>query len=90
VADQHRALVKSFESQKKLHDDDCAREDEQIRRAVELFLQAAQEGRAGDDTLMEHQRLLVTLCRERRRTAQKLRRRGGDNGAGSSNAPPVG
>jgi hypothetical protein len=90
AADQQRALVESFESQKKLHDHTRAREDKQIHRAVELSLQAAQQGRAGDDTLMEHRRLLVTLRRERRRPAQELRRRGGDDGAGASNASPDG
>nr|XP_051189900.1 uncharacterized protein LOC127303177 [Lolium perenne] len=90
AAAQQRALVESFESQKKLQDDARAREDEQIRHAVELSLQAAQEGRAGDDALIVHQRLLVTLRRERRRAAQELRRRGGYDGAGPSNAPPGG
>ncbi|KAK1664801.1 hypothetical protein QYE76_052960 [Lolium multiflorum] len=46
TADQQRALVESFESEKKLQDDARAREETQIRRAVELFLQAVQQGRA--------------------------------------------
>jgi hypothetical protein len=53
AADQ-RALVESFESQKKMQDDARAHEDEQLRRAVELSLQAAQQGRACEDSLMEH------------------------------------
>jgi hypothetical protein len=53
AAAQQRALVESFESQKKLQEYAHACEDEQIRRAVELSLQAAQEGRAGDDALIE-------------------------------------
>jgi hypothetical protein len=51
ATDQQRALVESFEPKKKLQDD--AREDAQIRRIVELFLQTAQQGRAVDDTLLE-------------------------------------
>ncbi|KAK1647599.1 hypothetical protein QYE76_065404 [Lolium multiflorum] len=40
TADQLRALVESFESEKKLPDDARAREEAQIRRAIELSLQA--------------------------------------------------
>ena len=76
--------------EKKLQDDARAREDAQIRRAVELSLQAAQQGRAGDDALLEQRRLATALRMERRRVQQELRRRGGDDGAGPSNAPPGG
>ncbi|KAK1631383.1 hypothetical protein QYE76_005698 [Lolium multiflorum] len=44
TADQQRALVESFESEKKLQDDARAREEAHIRRAIELSLQAAQQG----------------------------------------------
>nr|XP_051211018.1 uncharacterized protein LOC127328464 [Lolium perenne] len=82
-----QALLESFESQKKLQDDARAREEEQVRRVVELSLQQEQLGRVGDDAANEHRRLLVTLRRRRRRAAQELRRRGGDDRAGPSNAP---
>ncbi|KAK1558076.1 hypothetical protein QYE76_037485 [Lolium multiflorum] len=65
TADQQRALVESFESEKKLQDDARAREEAQIRRAVELSLQAAQQGTAED------------ARRERHRLATADARRGG-------------
>ncbi|KAK1647752.1 hypothetical protein QYE76_065557 [Lolium multiflorum] len=43
AADQQRALVESFKSEKKL-DDSRAREDEHIRRAVEPLGSATGEG----------------------------------------------
>ncbi|KAK1682174.1 hypothetical protein QYE76_043022 [Lolium multiflorum] len=65
AADQQRALVESFESEKKLQDDARAREEAQIRRAVELSLQAPQQERAGEDALLEQRRLLTALRMER-------------------------
>ncbi|KAK1612274.1 hypothetical protein QYE76_035947 [Lolium multiflorum] len=65
TVDQQRALVESFESEKKLQDDARAREEAQIRRAVELSLQTTQLGRAGDD--VPEQRRLTALRMERRR-----------------------
>nr|XP_051211593.1 uncharacterized protein LOC127329088 [Lolium perenne] len=67
AADQQRAIVESFESEKKLQDNARAREEARIRRVVELSLQAAQQGRAGDDALLEQRRLLTALRLERRR-----------------------
>ncbi|KAK1664524.1 hypothetical protein QYE76_052683 [Lolium multiflorum] len=55
TADQQRALVKSFESEKKLQDDARAREEAHIRRAIELSLQRRSRGRrrtrGGSDTV---------------------------------------
>ncbi|XP_071675462.1 uncharacterized protein [Lolium perenne] len=90
TTDQQRALVESFESEKKLQDDAHAREEAQIHRAVELSLQAAQQGRADVDLLLELLRLAPALRTERRRAQQELRQRGGDDGAGPSNAPSGG
>ncbi|KAK1685442.1 hypothetical protein QYE76_046290 [Lolium multiflorum] len=47
TTDQQRALVESFESEKKLQDDAQAREEAQIRRAVELSLRRSREGGGG-------------------------------------------
>lgn len=90
AADQQRALVESFESEKKLQDDTHASEDTQICRAVELSLQAAQQGRVGDDAMLGQRCLVTALRMERWRAQQELRRRGGDDEAGPSNAPPGG
>jgi hypothetical protein len=61
--------------------------DVRVRRCVELSLQQEQLGRVGDDAANEHRHLLRW---ERQRAAQELRRRGGDDGAGPSNAPSGG
>jgi hypothetical protein len=89
TADQQRALVESFESEKKLQDDARALEEAHIRRAIELSLQAAQQGTA-EDARRERHRLATAERKERRRAQEELRRRGGDDGAGPSNAPPGG
>jgi hypothetical protein len=44
AAAQQRAIVESFESQKKLQDNARAREDEQIRRTVKLSLRRRSRG----------------------------------------------
>jgi hypothetical protein len=43
-----------------------------------------------DDALLEKRRLASVLRMERRRAQQELRRRGGDDGMGPSNAQPCG
>ncbi|KAK1618617.1 hypothetical protein QYE76_024134 [Lolium multiflorum] len=88
TADQQRALVVSFESEKKLRDA-RAREDAQIRRAVELSLQAVQRG-GPTSTRCWSSGVGHRPTHERRRAQQELRRRAGDAGAGPSNAPPGG
>lgn len=90
AAVQQLTLVESFESQKKLQDDAHTCEEELICRAVELSLQAEKLGRAGDDALNDHRRLLAMLRKERRRAAQELRWRGDDDGTGLSDAPSGG
>jgi hypothetical protein len=90
TADQQRALVEFFESEKKLQDDARAHEEAQIRRAVELSLQAAQQGRADEDARLGRRRLATAQRKERRRAQEELRRRGGGDGAGPSNTPPGG
>ncbi|KAK1603033.1 hypothetical protein QYE76_016806 [Lolium multiflorum] len=45
TADQQRALVESFESEKKLQDDARTLEEAHIRRAIELSLQGRSRGR---------------------------------------------
>ncbi|XP_051197003.1 flavin-containing monooxygenase FMO GS-OX-like 8 [Lolium perenne] len=55
--------------------------------AFGLMEAVAQQGRAGDDALLEQRRLASALRMERRCAQQELRRWGGDYGAGTLNAP---
>jgi hypothetical protein len=89
-AAHQRAIVESFESQKKLHDNARALEEEndaRVRGGVELSLQQEEQRRGGDDAAGH--RLLITLRRERWRAANEQRRRGGER-RGTSNALPGG
>jgi hypothetical protein len=69
VAAWQWAIVELFESQNKLQDDAPSREEDNdawVHHGVEHSLRKEQPQREGDETMNEHRRLLVMLCRERR------------------------
>jgi hypothetical protein len=68
TADQQRALVKSFASEKKIKDDARARGEPQILRALELSLRASQQGRAEEDARRERRRRKGAVQRKTRQS----------------------